>query len=200
MEKPVVDGNSTPASRPMRADAQRNYDRILAAAEAAIARDGADASLEEIARRAGVGSATLHRHFPSRQALLEAVFRAKVEALCRAARAPATEPDPGKALVTWLRDVVEHAASNRGLAAALMRGARDGDPAFGATCHSMIKSSGGELLERAREAGAIRPGVAIVDLLKLANAIAMATEREPHGAAEADRLLTLALNGVHPVT
>jgi AcrR family transcriptional regulator len=200
MENPVVDGNTAPLSRPMRADAQRNYDRILAAAGAAIARDGADASLEKIARRAGVGSATLHRHFPSRQALLEAVFRAKVEALCHKARSLTTDPDPGVALVTWLRAVVEHAASNRGLAVALMRGARDGDPAFGATCHSMITSSGGELLERARQARAIRPGVAIVELLKLANAIAMATEREPDGAAEADRLLTLAINGVHPVT
>jgi AcrR family transcriptional regulator len=200
MEKPVTDGNTAPASRTMRADAQRNYDRILAAAEAAIARDGADASLEEMARRAGVGSATLHRHFPSRQALLEAVFRAKVEALCERARDVTTDPDPGTALVTWLRAVVEHAASNRGLAAALMRGAHDGDPAFGATCHSMITSSGGELLERASRAGAIRPGVAIVDLLTLANAIAMATEREPDGAAEAGRLLTLALDGVHPVS
>ena len=81
-----------------------------------------------------------------------------------------------------------------------MRGAQDGDPAFGATCHSMITSSGAELLERASRTGAIRPGVAIVDLLKLANAIAMATEREPDGAAEAGRLLTLALNGVHQVT
>jgi AcrR family transcriptional regulator len=153
MENPVVDGNTAPLSRPMRADAQRNYDRILAAAGAAIARDGADASLEKIARRAGVGSATLHRHFPSRQALLEAVFRAKVEALCHKARSLTTDPDPGVALVTWLR-----------------------------------------------QARAIRPGVAIVELLKLANAIAMATEREPDGAAEADRLLTLAINGVHPVT
>jgi hypothetical protein len=64
----------------------------------------------------------------------------------------------------------------------------------------MITSSGGKLLERARQARAIRPGVAIVELLKLANAIAMASEREPDGAAEADRLLTLAINGVHPVT
>lgn len=70
------------SKRPLRADAQRNYDRILAAAGAAVAAHGTDASLEEIAREAGVGSATLHRHFPSRQALLEAVFRDRVETLC----------------------------------------------------------------------------------------------------------------------
>lgn len=196
----MVDGNTARGGRPLRADAQRNYDRILAAAGTAIARDGADASLEEIARRADVGSATLHRHFPSRQALLEAVFRTKVEALCHKARGLATDADPGAAIVTWLRAVVEHATSNRGLAAALMRGTRDGDTAFGATCHSMITSSGRELLDRAREARTVRTDIAIVDLLKLANAIAMATEREADGATEADRLLTLAINGVYPAT
>nr|BAM98961.1 putative tetR-family transcriptional regulator [Streptosporangium amethystogenes] len=184
--------------RPMRADARRNYDRILVAAGAAIARHGAEASLEEIARHAGVGSATLHRHFPSRQALLEAVFRGRVETLCAKASELTADLDPGPALVTWLRAVGTHAASNRGLAASLMRGARDGDPTLGATCHTMIVSVGGELLERARQAHAVRPDVGIVDLLKLVSAISLATEQEPGGAAEADRLLALAIDGVRP--
>ncbi|MFC7643282.1 TetR/AcrR family transcriptional regulator [Streptosporangium lutulentum] len=87
----------------MRADARRNHDRILVAASAAIAQHGAEASLEEIARHAGVGSATLHRHFPSRQALLEAVFRDRVETLCAkaselaAASTPAPPCSPGSA-------------------------------------------------------------------------------------------------------
>ena len=91
--------------KPKRADARRNFDQIVAAAEAEIARHGADASLEEIARRAGVGSATLHRHFPSRQALLEAVFHDRVEVLCVQARELAGHPDPGAALGEWLRAV-----------------------------------------------------------------------------------------------
>jgi AcrR family transcriptional regulator len=189
---------SVPAGRPMRADARRNYDRILAAAGTAIAQHGAEASLEEIARHAGVGSATLHRHFPSRQALLEAVFRDRVKILCTKARDLAAAPDPGSALVTWLRAVGAHAASNRGLAASLMRGARDGDPTLGTTCHTMIIDAGGELLTRARQAHAVRPDVAITDLLKLVSAISLAAEQETAGAAETDRLLTLALDGVRP--
>ncbi|MEV4799423.1 TetR/AcrR family transcriptional regulator [Nonomuraea sp. NPDC049421] len=192
--------HSRTATRPMRADARRNYDRILAAAAEAVAEHGAEASLEEIARRAGVGSATLHRHFPSRQLLLEAVFRDKVEALCATAAGLAAEPDPGQALATWLGAVARHAVTNRGLAASLMRGAHDaahdGDPSLGATCHTMITDAGADLLARACRADAVRPDVSITDLLTLVNAICLAVEHEPDGAAQADRLLTLALTGV----
>ncbi|MDA0635540.1 helix-turn-helix domain containing protein [Nonomuraea sp. MCN248] len=189
------DSRTNSPTRPMRADARRNYDRILAVAAEAIAEHGAEASLEEIARRAGVGSATLHRHFPSRQRLLEAVFGDKVEALCAAATDLAVDPDPGQALATWLGAVARHAVSNRGLAASLMRGAHDGDPTLGATCHSMITNAGADLLARARRANAARPDVSITDLLTLVNAICLAVEQEPDGAAQADRLLTLALTG-----
>ncbi|MCK2218759.1 TetR/AcrR family transcriptional regulator [Actinomadura sp. ATCC 31491] len=186
------------AARPMRADARRNHDRLLAAAAEAVAEQGAEASLEEIARRAGVGSATLHRHFPSRQRLLEALFRGKVEALCAAAGELAARLAPGPALDAWLRAVAAHAVSNRGLAAALLRGGQDGDPTLGATCHTMITETGADLLARARRAGAVRPEVGVTDLLKLVNAIALAAEGEPDGAAQAERLLTLALDGVRP--
>ncbi|MEU9033054.1 TetR/AcrR family transcriptional regulator [Streptomyces sp. NPDC048383] len=180
--------------RPMRADARRNYERILAAAGAAIAQYGVEASLEEIARHAGVGSATLHRHFPSRQALLEAVFKDRVETLCAKARDLATEPDPGAALVTWLHAVGAHAVTNKGLGAALMPGA--GDPTLGDTCHTLIVNAGNELLARAHQAHAIRPQVTITQLLKLVGAIALATEHDSDGAAETDRLLTLVIDGV----
>ncbi|MEV0202233.1 helix-turn-helix domain-containing protein [Nonomuraea sp. NPDC050691] len=183
--------------RPRRADARRNYDRIVAAATSAIAEHGAEASLEEIARRAGVGSATLHRHFPSRQRLLEAVFHGKVEALCATARDLAAGPDPGEALVAWLRAVAAHVVTNRGLATSLLHGAQDGD-AVGASCHAMIVNAGQELLDGARRAGAVRDDVAIVDLLTLVNAICLATEHDPDGAAEAERLLDLVLAGVRP--
>lgn len=176
----------------MRADARRNRERIVEVAGAAIAEQGADASLEEIARRAEVGSATLHRHFPTRQALLEAVFTDRVEALCERARALAADLAPGPALVAWLRAVGRHAAANRGLAASLLRGA---DPSLGRTCHAMITAAGDGLLAAARRAGEVRSDVAVVDLLKLANAVALAAEGEP---AEADRLLTLALTGIRP--
>jgi AcrR family transcriptional regulator len=182
----------------MRADARRNHDLIVTAAGEAVARHGAEASLEEIARAAGVGSATLHRHFPSRQSLLEAVFRDRVEALCTDARDLAAAPDPGAALVSWLRAVGAHAVSNRGLASSLMSGARDGDPELGETCHAMITAAGDELLTRARRAHAVRPDVTVIELLKLVSAISLAGEREPDGAAGADRLLALAIDGVRP--
>lgn len=191
-------GATVPQSpkRPMRADARRNYERILAAAGAVVAQHGAEASLEEIARHAGVGSATLHRHFPSRQALLEAVFKDRVETLCAKAHDLAVEPDPGAALVTWLQAVGAHAVTNRGLGASLMPGA--GDPTLGDTCHTMIVNAGSELLARAHQAQAVRPDVTITQLLKLVGAIALATEHDHDGAAEADRLLTLVIDGVHP--
>ncbi|MEV0310088.1 TetR/AcrR family transcriptional regulator [Nonomuraea fuscirosea] len=192
------ESRTTASVRPMRADARRNYDRILTAAAEAIAEQGAEASLEEVARRAGVGSATLHRHFPSRQRLLEAVFRDKVEALCAVAADLAADPDPGRALATWLGAVARHAVSNRGLAASLMRGAHDGDPAWGATCHTMITDAGADLLARACRANAARPEVSITDLLTLVNAICLAVEHDPDGTTHADRLLTLALTGIRP--
>ncbi|GEB54847.1 TetR/AcrR family transcriptional regulator [Streptomyces gardneri] len=184
---------ATPPRRPMRADARRNLERIVAAAGELIAEHGADASLEEVARRAGVGSATLHRHFPSRQALLEAVFKDRVEALCARAGDLLAEPDPGQALSTWLRAVGAHAVANRGLGTSLMR---DADPSLGETCHDMITSAGDALLIRARAADAVRPEVTITRLLKLVGAIALATEQDPDGAAEAELLLAIAIDGV----
>lgn len=185
---------TVPPRQPMRADARRNVEKIVAAAGALIAEHGADASLEEVARRAGVGSATLHRHFPSRQALLEAVFADRVEALCTKAGKLLAEPDPGEALFTWLRAVGAHAVANRGLGASLMRGG--GDPTLGGTCHDMVTTAGDALLARARAADAVRPEITITHLLKLVSAISLATEQEPDGPAEADRLLAIAIDGV----
>ncbi|MFD8687368.1 TetR/AcrR family transcriptional regulator [Streptomyces sp. NPDC059651] len=184
---------ATPPRRPMRADARRNVEKIVAAAGALISEQGADASLEEVARRAGVGSATLHRHFPSRQALLEAVFKDRVEVLCVRAGDLLAEPDPGNALSTWLRAVAAHAVANRGLGASLMR---DADPTLGETCHDMITNAGDALLTRAREAGAVRPGITITQLLKLVGAIALATEQDTDGPTEAELLLAIAIDGV----
>ncbi|MFD7256797.1 TetR/AcrR family transcriptional regulator [Streptomyces sp. NPDC059874] len=182
-----------PPRRPLRADARRNVEKIVAAAGALIAEQGADVSLEEVARRAEVGSATLHRHFPSRHALLETVFKGRVEALCAKADDLLTEPDPGRALSTWLHAVGAHAVANRGLGASLMR---DADPALGETCHAVITAAGESLLARARAADAVRPEVTIDLLLKLVGAIALATERDIDGPAEADLLLAIAIDGV----
>ena len=177
--------------RPRRADARRNYDQLVAAASEAFAREGADASLEEIARRAGVGSATLHRHFPSRQALLNAVFHDRVELLCRQAREPAG--DARSALTGWLRSVGAYVATTRGLASSLV-------PGTGNACHRMMEEAGDELLTRARKAGAVRDEVSISDLLTLVVAISMTVEHRPgDNGSEAERLLGLAIDGIRPL-
>ncbi len=103
------------AQRPMRADARRNYERLVATATAAFAERGAEASLDDIARRAGVGSGTLYRHFPTRQALLEAVYRDQVEELCSQARELLASPSPGDAFATWLRAMASYMTTKRGL-------------------------------------------------------------------------------------
>ena len=183
----------------MRADARRNRDRILVAAEGEISRHGADASLEEIARRAGVGSATLHRHFPSRAALLDAVFHGRVEALCARAREfDGGNEDPGDALVAWLREVGAYVAATRGLAASLLHGERGEDLPRSETCHAMIAGAGEGLLRRAQKVEAVRSGVSIDDLLALVSAVSLAAEQGPGGEAGADRLLTLAIDGIYP--
>ncbi|BAJ32664.1 putative TetR family transcriptional regulator [Kitasatospora setae KM-6054] len=184
----------------MRADARRNYERIVAIAEPLIAEQGADVSLEEVARVAGVGSATLHRHFPSRQALLEAVFKGRVAVLCARADEFSAALPPADALIVWLHALGAHAVANRGLGTSLLRGAQEatgGDPAFGADCHTMITDAGQRLLDRAAATGTIRPEVTVVRLLTLVSALATAAEADPDGPAETRQLLDLALAGIH---
>src|SRR5256885_13044970 len=108
------------SSRPMRADARRNYDRLLDAAKAAFAEHGTDAPLDDIAKRAGVGSGTLYRHFPTRLDLIEAVFVQRIDNLVVRAAELAEGPDPEEALLTFLRIVLDHSNSYRGLASVLM--------------------------------------------------------------------------------
>ena len=178
----------------LRTDARTNYERIGAAAVAEVAVSGADASLEKIAREAGVGSATLHRHFPSRRALLEAVFHDRVAGLCAQAHELAGAADPGQALADWLRSVAAYGATTRGLAASLLAAGPAAAPPSTSSCEAMLRDAGDVLLRLARDAGAIRPGVAVDDLLTMVYAVSLATE----DGADAARLITLAIDGIHP--
>src|SRR6516164_6348746 len=133
--------------RPMRADAQRNYTKLLDAASAAFLEHGADdVSLEEIARRAGVGIGTLYRHFPTRQALLEAVYRDQVELL-------KTEP-PGDALADWLRALMKFSSTKHTLTSALLAGLGK-DSELISSCSKVIREAADALLARAQEAGVV---------------------------------------------
>ncbi|WP_320782432.1 TetR/AcrR family transcriptional regulator [Streptomyces sp. CRN 30] len=187
--------------RQRRADARRNHERLVQAARAAFAAGGTDASLEDVAKRAGVGIGTLYRHFPNRHALLSAVFADAAEQLLARSRELLDDPQPCAALVAWLREMIGHAGEYRGLARALMTvsSAASADRASElARCGGPIREAGGALLARAQEAGDVRAEVEIGDLLQLTHAIALAAEESPDDSGLADRLLTLTLGGLRP--
>jgi AcrR family transcriptional regulator len=186
-------GLDSPAPRALRADARRNYERLLCAARATFDEQGANACLDAIARRAGVGIGTLYRHFPTRRAMLEALLHDGIEALCLDAEYLLVSADPGAALATWLRAVVAHATASRGLAAELLRTTSDTSLSPSNKCEEM-RAMGARLLARAQGAGDIRPDVQADDLFTLINGIAWATES---GAEEsAERLLEVMLDGL----
>ena len=174
---------------PQRADWRRNRERMLAAAAEVVARDGASASLEEIARRAGLGSATLHRHFRSREALLTAVFHEGVERL--AARGRELNETAGGGLAVWLEELTRYTATTRGLAVSLRPTADDSG------CHGILADVAAELAASAVRAGRLRPEITVDDLLALVNGIAIRAEDDPELAS---RLLRIAISGVEPRT
>jgi len=179
------------SAKALRADGRRNRELLITAAASLIAKHGAQASLEEIARRAGVGSATLHRHFASRRALLEAVFRDGVAQLCERATAQPGR-DPGAELAAWLEDLTVYTATNRGLATALLAGP-DGLTPEEICCTEMVREVLDVLVVRASNAHALHENATTSDLMLLANTIAVATENDPSSAR---RLLRLALSGI----
>ncbi|MFJ3671534.1 TetR/AcrR family transcriptional regulator [Streptomyces sp. NPDC090106] len=182
-----------------RSDARRNYTRILAVAEAEVAARGAQASLEQIARTAGVGSATVRRHFPTRKALLEAVFQQRILALCERAGTLRGEPDSRSALTQWLRELLAYSLAARGLADALSyQPLQDDVP--DSSCSTAIAKAGAPLVQSAIDARAIRADVTIDDLLTLIVGIALATENFTDPAVPADRAFRLALSGLGPAS
>ncbi|MFF3444983.1 TetR/AcrR family transcriptional regulator [Streptosporangium sp. NPDC002721] len=183
---------------PQRADARRNRARILAVAEREVAAHGGAASLERIARTAGVGSATVRRHFPGRRALLEAVSHSRIEALCARARDLAGEGDSRSALLEWLGDVVAYSVSARGLAETLVHEGAGPGSVYENSCSAMMEEAGDPLLRRAVRDGAVAAGVTVTDLITLVVGIVLATEHHPDPAASADRLFRLAVAGLGP--
>lgn len=176
----------------MRADAQRNYDRLLEEARQAFIVHGTDVALEDIARHAGVGIGTLYRHFPDRYSLMNAVFQQELDALAARSHELITEDDPAQALITWLHAVAVHSAAYRGLAAAIM----DACETRMQHCKTELRAAGGTLLWRAQQAGAIRNDVTIADLLRLTSAIVLAAEKNPEERGLFSRLMSLAVDGM----
>jgi AcrR family transcriptional regulator len=186
------------AGRPRRADATRNVERLIVAAREAFAANGPNAPLDDIARAAGVGAGTLYRHFPTRIDLFEAVYRDSVERLSEEGDRLAESEPPAEALVDWLKGFVTVVSQKQGLAAALTDEGRTSE--VFAQCHVMINATGGNLLDSAKAAGAVRDDIALGDLLKMAKAFAIAAESSPEGPALAERLLVIAMEGLRPRT
>jgi AcrR family transcriptional regulator len=173
--------------RPQRADARRNFDALLAAARDAFATRGVEASLEDIARQAGVGIGTLYRNFATRQDLLHAVYFGEIEELCIAAEEAAGLP-PWEALTTWLHRFVGYAATKRAIWESLNR---DTDN-FKAARKAMY-AAGTPLFERAQEAGEARKDVSFDDLLRMVSGLTGAGFVDQD---QRDRVLNIALDGI----
>jgi AcrR family transcriptional regulator len=156
---------SAETARKPRADALRNRERVLEAAKAIFSAGGPDASLEAVARRAGVGIGTLYRHFPTREALFEAVYRREIEQLGELAEQLKGEAEPVEALRRWMRSNVEVVATKKGMLAALAP-AMDGSSELYAYSFDRLTKAVGALLDRAVAAGEIRSDIGPEDLLR----------------------------------
>jgi AcrR family transcriptional regulator len=179
--------------RPKRADARRNEEKLVAAAREAFAEHGVETSLEDIARRAGVGIGTLYRHFPTRPALLEAVYLEEVQAICSSADQFAAV-DPWEALTGWLRLYAGFAATKRALFDELLPYIGQDAEVF-KSCKTVISSTGDELLQRAQDEGAVRPDVTFMDVARMVGGIAVIRMAEQD---EIERILEVALDGLRP--
>jgi AcrR family transcriptional regulator len=177
--------------RPKRADARRNYDKVLTAAREAFAEGGESTALEEIARRAGVGIGTLYRHFPNRQALLEALYVNEVEEVCRSA-AELDGGDPWEALSSWFERLMGYLATKQALSGELLN-YLDRDSALFQVCRTSLYDAGGPMLRRAQEAGAARPDVEFPELMQMLMAISKIPVADP---SQTEHMLRIALDGL----
>jgi AcrR family transcriptional regulator len=175
------------AKRPQRADARVNYEKLIAVARETFATDGVSASLEEIARQAGVGIGTLYRHFPTRQDLLESVYADDVEAVCRSAREVENLP-PWEALTTWLHSLVDYLGTKRALAEAV----NFQSPLF-QEGRASVHGAGEKLLGAAQEAGMARAEVSFDDVLRLIYGLTMVEFVQP---GQRERVLGMAIDGL----
>ena len=178
----------------MRADAQRNYSHLLTTARAVIAEDGVNASMRDIARRAGVGLATLLRHFPTREALYEALLCTNLDALTQKANELETDGSPEEALVALLGQWLELARSYKGVVNLMASAHTDPDSALYASC-AAIHSASARLLLRAQAAGTARADMSGDDLFALMTALGWAID-QPSFAPRADHLLHIITSAI----
>ncbi|MFC4276693.1 TetR/AcrR family transcriptional regulator [Achromobacter aloeverae] len=178
----------------MRADAQKNRSQILTFARDAVAEHGADASMRDIARRAGVGLATLLRHFPTREALFEALLCTHLDALTRKADELETSAAADAALLTWFRELVVFTQGYRGVVAMMAAAHANPDSALYASC-AAVHSAGARLLRRAQDEGTARADMTGDDLFALITALGWAVD-QPSFKARADHLVHLITSAI----
>ena len=183
----------------MRADAKKNYDQLLAVARQVFAEGGADASLRDIARRANVGMGTLYRHFPTREALLEAILSTSFEALAGRAQQLENESASDRALIAWLREIIAFTHEHRGVIAPMLGAIEDPESALHASCIE-LRAAGASLLARAQADGHARADLDSAMLFDIIAALAWLREQPSH-EPRADRIFdlisrTILLDGV----
>jgi AcrR family transcriptional regulator len=182
------------AGRPLRADARRNYDRLVAAARAVFALEGGGASLEAIAREAGVGVGTLYRHFPKRIDIVEAVYRDDVDELVESATTVTEELEPWPALVTWLEAFVRYAIGKRRFLSELHE-AFEKNPDLKSVSRERIEGALSTVLVRAQATGSVRTDVDAPDLMQLLGSMCLSATLT---ADQSTRLLQMIIDGLRP--
>jgi AcrR family transcriptional regulator len=188
-------GAAAPAvARPLRADAQRNRDRLLEVAVRALSADGPDVTLEAIAREARVGIGTLYRHFPTREALIEATYRNELARLCDAVAGLLRAQPPDQALRAWMDRFVDYMTTKRGMADALRAVIASGRNPFALSRDALIGAIT-TLLDAAVAAGTLRPDIEPADVLASLSGVSIAAG-EPAQRDQAGRLLDLLMDGL----
>jgi AcrR family transcriptional regulator len=179
----------------MRADARRNYERIVATAREAFLAHGIDAPLDDIAKRAQVGPGTLYRHFPSRDTLIEAVYRSEIEEIADQASALAKALSAEDALREWFRELIRFNIERADLAGAL-KAAIDKDSETFQYCKQKLRDAAWSLLEPAQAVGAVRADLEAVDLMRLSHGIGAAAKFADEPGR--NRLLSVLMEGLRP--
>jgi AcrR family transcriptional regulator len=186
---------ATTEQRPLRADALRNRARLLDAADEAFSERGTEASLDDIARRAGVGIGTLYRHFPTRNDLVDALIHTRNQQLDELSDELLRADDPLDALRQWFVALLRYSATYRGLATSMVEATCSDNGPLATACQVQA-AIGTALLVRAQELGSVRSDVTADEALDLVSAIALVADRGQRTNSE--RLLTLALDGLRP--
>ena len=176
----------------LRSDARQNHARLIAAATAAFAEKGADAPLEDIARRAGLGIGTLYRHFPTRLDLQAAVFRSQVSTVCGEGDALIETLPPEQAFSGWVRSLAGYLVTKRGLSHALIE-AVGIESELITSCWMAMRQTTERLLANAQQAGVIRLDVDATDVVRLVHGVVVSTEKAPE---RSDMLMTIMLDGL----